>query len=178
MVMEKLTTLWDSYMSWESLCWKFLSTELLYSQQGYEIKDEWNVYSKLNYINLPIMLKAYPSKTSSWGGTTNRLAVISRMAKKVCLVVLKNMILITLTGEWTLKGFKTNSGISLGVQLPLRSWDLYDEGKAQNRVWQFSVGFDLCCYLMDELFVSKELWKGFIFVLIIDFFETTFLIKV
>ena len=40
-------------------------------------------------------------------------------------------------------GFKTNSGISLGVRYHLGLGDLYDEGKAQNRVWHFSVGFDL-----------------------------------
>lgn len=40
-------------------------------------------------------------------------------------------------------GFKTNFGISLGVRYHLGLGDLYDEGKARNRVWQFSVGFDL-----------------------------------
>jgi hypothetical protein len=40
-------------------------------------------------------------------------------------------------------GLKFDSGISLGVRYHLGLGDLYDEGKAQNRVLQFSVGFDL-----------------------------------
>ena len=40
-------------------------------------------------------------------------------------------------------GLKFDSGRSLGVYYHLRLGDLYDDGKAQNRVLQFSVGFDL-----------------------------------
>jgi hypothetical protein len=39
-------------------------------------------------------------------------------------------------------GFKTDSGISLGVRYHGLG-DLYDQGRSHNRVWQFSVGFDL-----------------------------------
>jgi opacity protein-like surface antigen len=39
-----------------------IQPELLYSQQGYEIKDANGFTQKLDYINLPILLKAYPSK--------------------------------------------------------------------------------------------------------------------
>jgi hypothetical protein len=37
-------------------------------------------------------------------------------------------------------GFKTDSGISLGVRYHLGLGDLYDQGRSHNRVWQFSVG--------------------------------------
>jgi hypothetical protein len=40
-------------------------------------------------------------------------------------------------------GFKTDSGISFGARYHLGLGDLYDNGKAYNRVWQFSIGFDL-----------------------------------
>lgn len=40
-------------------------------------------------------------------------------------------------------GFKTDSGISLGVRYHLGLGDLYNEGRAQNRVLQFSLSFDL-----------------------------------
>jgi len=58
---------------------------------------------------------------------------------------LKNIfVLIYLVGGFNLGGgFKTDSGISLGVRYHLGMGDLYDEGKAQNRVWHFSIGFDL-----------------------------------
>jgi hypothetical protein len=34
-----------------------IQPELLYSQQGYEIKDANGTFTKLDYINLPILLK-------------------------------------------------------------------------------------------------------------------------
>jgi hypothetical protein len=49
-------------MASHSLVKLFYPTELLYSQQGYEIKDANGTFTKLDYINLPILLKAYPSK--------------------------------------------------------------------------------------------------------------------
>jgi hypothetical protein len=42
-----------------------IQPELLYSQQGYKITNSSGTFTqKLDYINLPIMLKAYPSKIS------------------------------------------------------------------------------------------------------------------
>ena len=40
-------------------------------------------------------------------------------------------------------GFKFDSNISIGVRYHLGLVDIYDEGKPQNRVWQFSIAFDL-----------------------------------
>jgi hypothetical protein len=46
----------------------------LYSQQGYEVKMVmWLSLKELDYINLPMMLKAYPSKTFFfWSWSANR----------------------------------------------------------------------------------------------------------
>jgi len=47
--------------------------------------------------------------------------------------------------DWGLNfggGFKTNSGVSLGVRYHLGLNDIYDEDKPKNRVWQFYIGFD------------------------------------
>jgi hypothetical protein len=45
----------------------FIQPELLYSQQGYKITNSSGTFTqKLDYINLPIMLKAYPSKKISF----------------------------------------------------------------------------------------------------------------
>jgi hypothetical protein len=59
----------------------------------------------------------------------------------VCLVVLRNT--DPNNFDWGMNfggGFKTDSGISLGVRYHLGLGDLYDQGRSHNRVWQFSVG--------------------------------------
>jgi hypothetical protein len=61
-----------------SLVKAFYQPELLYSQQGYEIKDANGTFTKLDYINLPILLKAYPSKISLEAGPQIGLAISKR----------------------------------------------------------------------------------------------------
>ena len=40
-----------------------LQAELLYSQQGYQLKDDASTFTqKLDYINLPVLLKLYPTR--------------------------------------------------------------------------------------------------------------------
>jgi hypothetical protein len=123
-----------------------IQPELMYSQQGYEIKDGGGTFTqKLNYINFPVMLKAYPSEN-----------FFLEAGPQIGLAISHKEEYDGLFGgsreydpnnfDWGINfggGFKTNSGISLGVRYHLGLGDLYDEGKAQNRVWQFSVGFDL-----------------------------------
>jgi hypothetical protein len=125
-----------------------IQPELMYSQQGFEEKDgngDVVFTQKLNYINLPVMLKAYPSKNFFLEAGPQIGLAISHKEEYNGLI----------SGsserdpnnfDWGMNfggGFKTNSGISLGVRYHLGLGDLYDEGKAQNRVWHFSVGFDL-----------------------------------
>lgn len=123
-----------------------IQPELMYSQQGYEIKDANGTFTqKLDYINLPVMLKAYPSKNFFLeAGPQIGLAISNKE-------VYEGFINGTTEREpnnfdWGMNfggGFKTDSGISLGVRYHLGLGDLYDDNKAHNRVWQFSVGFDL-----------------------------------
>jgi hypothetical protein len=54
----------------------------------------------------------------------------------VCLVVLRNTILNNFLVE-VLNGFWHACRYHIGLG------DLYDQGRSHNRVWQFSVGFDL-----------------------------------
>lgn len=123
-----------------------IQPELLYSQQGYEIKDANGTFTqKLNYINLPIMLKAYPSKNFFLEAGSQIGLAISHKEEYDGLFS-SSQEYDPNNFDWGMNfggGFKTNSGISLGVRYHLGLGDLYDEGKAQNRVWQFSVGFDL-----------------------------------
>lgn len=123
-----------------------IQPELMYSQQGYEIKDANGTFTqKLNYINLPLMLKAYPSKNFFLeAGPQIGLAITHK--EEYDGFISGSEEFEPNNFDWGMNfggGIKTNSGISLGVRYHLGLGDLYDSDKAFNRVWQFSVGFDL-----------------------------------
>ena len=123
-----------------------IQPELIYSQQGYVIRDGNGTFTqKLNYINLPLMLKAYPSQNFFLeAGPQIGLAVLHKEEYDGLFSTTQEY--DPNSFDWGLNfggGFKTDSGISLGVRYHLGLGDLYDEGKAYNRVWQFSLGFDL-----------------------------------
>lgn len=124
-----------------------IQPELMYSQQGYQIKNGNTTFTqKLDYINLPIMFKAYPSKN-----------FFIELGPQIGLAISHKEVyegFITTTQEYDPNkfdygvnfgaGFKTGAGISLGVRYHLGLGDLYDSNdKAFNRVVQFSLGFDL-----------------------------------
>ena len=123
-----------------------IQPELMYSQQGYEITNSSGTFTqKLDYINLPLMLKAYPSKNFFLeAGPQIGLAVSHK--EEYDGLFSSSQEYDPNNFDWGVNfggGFKTDSGISLGVRYHLGLGDLYDEGKAQNRVFQFSLGFDL-----------------------------------
>lgn len=123
-----------------------IQPELLYSQQGYVITDSNGTFTqKLNYINLPLMLKAYPSQNFFLeAGPQIGLAVSHKEEYDGLFSTSQEY--DPNSFDWGMNfgaGFKTDSGISLGVRYHLGLGDLYDENKAYNRVWQFSLGFDL-----------------------------------
>jgi hypothetical protein len=123
-----------------------IQPELMYSQQGYEIKDANGTFTqKLDYINLPLMLKAYPSKNFFLeAGPQIGLAISNKEAYEGLFNSSQQY--DPNNFDWGMNfggGFKTDSGISLGVRYHLGLGDLYDTNRAHNRVWQFSVGFDL-----------------------------------
>lgn len=123
-----------------------IQPELLYSQQGYQIKDSNGTFTqKLDYINLPVMLKLYPSRNFFLeAGPQIGLAISD---KDVYEGVFNSTTVYEPNNfDWGMNlggGFKTNSGISLGARYHVGLGDLYDSGKAHNRVLQFSVGFNL-----------------------------------
>ncbi|MFV5695392.1 porin family protein [Flavobacterium sp. LB3P122] len=123
-----------------------IQPELSYSQQGYVITNSNGTFTqKLNYINLPLMLKAYPSQNFFLeAGPQIGLAVSHK--EEYDGLFSSSQQYDPNSFDWGVNfggGFKTDSGVSLGVRYHLGLGDLYDDGKAQNRVWQFSVGFDL-----------------------------------
>jgi len=125
-----------------------LQVELLYSQQGYELQDGGGTFTqKLDYLNLPLMLKLYPDR-----------AFFLEVGPQIGLAVShkeefdSNFGLFDTSQEfnpqnfdWGMNfgtGFKTESGVSLGVRYHLGLGSVYDEGNPKNRVLQFSIGFD------------------------------------
>lgn len=125
-----------------------LQIELVYSQQGYELKDNSGTFTqKLNYINLPLLLKIYPSQNFFLEAGPQVGYAISHKEEFD-----SNFGLFDTTQEfepnnfdWGVNfggGFKTDSGISLGARYHLGLGSVYDEGSPSNRVWQFSLGLD------------------------------------
>ncbi|MGZ9676233.1 porin family protein [Flavobacterium sp. GNP001] len=123
-----------------------IQPELLYSQQGYTLTNSNGTFTqKLDYINLPIMLKAYPSKNLFLEAGPQIGLAISHKEEYDGLFS-GSQEYDPNNFDWGLNfggGLKFDSGINLGVRYHLGLGDLYDEGKAQNRVLQFSIGFDL-----------------------------------
>jgi len=125
-----------------------LQLELLYSQQGYEISDGGGTYTqKLNYINLPLMLKAYPSDNFFLeAGPQVGYAITHKEEFDSSFSLFDTSQEFNPSSfDWGVNfggGFKTDTGVSFGVRYHLGLGDIYDEGKPKNRVWQFSIGFD------------------------------------
>ncbi len=123
--------------------------ELIYSQQGYEISNSSGKFTqKLNYINLPLMFKAYPDNNFFLeAGSQIGLAISHKEEFDSGFNIFDTSNEFDPSSfDWGFNfggGFKTNSGISFGVRYHLGLGDIYDEGAAKNRVWQFSLGFDL-----------------------------------
>lgn len=125
-----------------------LQLEVLYSQQGYEIKGNGGTFTqKLDYINLPLMFKMYPDDNFFLEvGPQVGLAISHKEEFD------SGFDLFDIEQEFDPNsfdygvnfggGFKTDSGVSLGVRYHLGLGDIYDEGSPKNRIWQFSLGFD------------------------------------
>ncbi|WP_414655391.1 porin family protein [Flavobacterium azizsancarii] len=123
-----------------------IQLELLYSQQGYKITNTNRTFTqKLDYINAPIMLKVYPSK-NFFLETGPQIGLAVSHKEEYDGFFNSSQEYEPNSFDWGLNfggGFKTNSGVSLGARYHLGLGDLYDQQKAQNRVWQFYMGFDL-----------------------------------
>ena len=125
-----------------------LQVEFLYSQQGYEIKNNSGTFTqKLDYINLPLMFKVYPDNNFFLEvGPQVGLAISHKETFDSSFNLFDTSQEFEPNNfDWGFNfggGFKTDSGVSLGVRYHLGLGDVYDEGSPKNRVWQFSIGFD------------------------------------
>lgn len=120
--------------------------ELLYSQQGYELKDSSGTFTqKLDYINLPLLLKIYPSNNFFLEAGPQIGYAISHKEEFDSSLFNTSQEFDPESFDYGVNfgaGFKTDSGVSFGVRYHLGLGDIYDEGSPQNRVWQFALGFD------------------------------------
>jgi hypothetical protein len=134
----------------ESYFGKYFSIqpEIIYSQQGYKIIDEDGTYTqKLDYINVPLMLKLYPVKSFFIEAGPQIGFSISHKE-----TFDSGFILYDTSDEfepsnfdWGVNlgaGFKSDGGISLGARYHVGQSDIYDQDKPKNRVWQLYVGLE------------------------------------
>ncbi|OYX26013.1 MAG: hypothetical protein B7Z06_06390 [Flavobacteriales bacterium 32-35-8] len=125
-----------------------LQIEVLYSQQGYELRDDSGTFTqKLDYINVPLLLKLYPDENFFLEvGPQVGLAISHKEEFDSSFNLFDTSQEFEPDNfDWGLNlgaGFKTGSGVSLGVRYHLGLGSVYDEGHPKNRVWLFSLGFD------------------------------------
>ncbi|QOD59794.1 PorT family protein [Polaribacter haliotis] len=125
-----------------------IQPEIIYSQQGYKIVDDSGTYTqKLDYINIPLMLKLYPIKSFFLEAGPQIGFSISHKETFDSGFVLydtseefepKNF-------DWGVNlgaGFKSDAGVSLGARYHIGQNDIYDQDKPKNRVWQIYLGFE------------------------------------
>tara|TARA_R110002073_G_scaffold139232_2_gene289413 strand:- start:198437 stop:199033 length:597 start_codon:yes stop_codon:yes gene_type:complete len=134
----------------ESFISKALSIqpELMYSQQGYEIKNSNGTFTqKLNYINVPLMFKGYLAKTFFIeAGPQIGLAISHKEEFDSGFDLFDTSQEFEPNNfDWGVNfgiGFKTENGVTFSTRYHFGLGDVYDDGKPSNRVWQFSMGFD------------------------------------
>ena len=134
----------------ESYIGKYFSIqpEILYSQQGYKIIDDNGTYTqKLDYINIPLMLKLYPVKSFFLeAGPQIGFSISHKETFDSGFVLYDTSKEFEPSNlDWGVNlgaGFKSDSGVSLGARYHLGQSDIYDEDKPKNRVWQIYLGFE------------------------------------
>ncbi len=135
----------------ESYIGNYLSIqpEIMYSKQGYKIIDQSGTYTqKLDYINVPLMLKLYPVKSFFLeAGPQIGFSISHKETFDSGFILYDTEKEFEPNNfDWGVNvgaGFKSDSGLSLGVRYHLGQNDIYDEDKPKNRVWQLYVALEL-----------------------------------
>ena len=134
----------------ESYIGKYLTIqpEILYSKQGYTIIDDNGTYTqKLDYINVPLMLKLYPVKSFFIeAGPQIGFSISHKETFDAGFILYDTSQEFEPSNfDWGINvgtGFKSDGGVSLGVRYHLGQSDVYDQDKPKNRVWQLYLGFE------------------------------------
>jgi hypothetical protein len=134
----------------ESYIGKYVSIqpEILYSKQGYKIIDDNGTYTqKLDYINIPLMLKLYPVKSFFLeAGPQIGFSISHKETFDSGFVLYDTSKEFEPSNfDWGINlgaGFKSDAGVSLGARYHIGQNDIYDQDKPKNRVWQIYLGFE------------------------------------
>lgn len=131
----------------ESSLNNFLSIEtgLTYSQQGYKIENSnYSLTQKIDYINLPLMLKLYPAKAFYLEAGPQIGYVISHKEELETYVLNTTNTYEPNSLDWGVNfgtGFKSETGIILGARYHYGLGKIHDETNYYNNVLQLSLGF-------------------------------------
>jgi len=125
-----------------------IQPEILYSKQGYKIIDNSGTYTqKLDYLNIPVMLKLYPVKSFFLeAGPQIGFSISHKETFDSGFILYDTSKEFEPSNfDWGINlgtGFKSDAGVSLGVRYHIGQSDIYNEDKPKNRVWQIYLGFD------------------------------------
>lgn len=125
-----------------------IQPEILYSQQGYKIIDKNGTYTqKLDYINIPLMLKMYPVKSFFLeAGPQIGFSISHKETFDSGFILYDTSKEFNPSNfDWGVNlgaGFKSDAGISLGARYHIGQSDIYNQDKPKNRVWQIYIGFE------------------------------------
>jgi hypothetical protein len=134
----------------ESYLGKYISIqpEVLYSQQGYKRTDDnGTLTQKLDYLNIPLMLKLYPVKSFFIeAGPQVGFSIAHKETYDSDFILGDTSAELEPSNfDWGVNlgvGFKSDAGLSLGARYHIGQSDIYDENKPKNRVWQVYVAFE------------------------------------
>tara|TARA_B110000208_G_scaffold38942_1_gene51522 strand:+ start:10226 stop:10789 length:564 start_codon:yes stop_codon:yes gene_type:complete len=135
----------------ESYIGKYFSVqpEIIYSQQGYKITNEEGTFTqKIEYVNIPLMVKFYPVKSFFLEAGPQVGFSISHKETydSEGLFGDTSEELDPSSFDWGINlgaGFKSDVGLSIGARYHQGQKDIYDEKKPKNEVWQLYIGFEL-----------------------------------
>lgn len=123
-----------------------IQTELLYSQQGYKIEtNNGDFTQKLDYLNLPVMFKGYLSD-NFYLEAGPQIGIAVSHTEEIDTDFFDTSDEVTPNDfDWGANvgtGFKTDSGLNIGVRYYFGLNNVYDEDDQRNRVLQVSLGYD------------------------------------
>lgn len=122
-----------------------LQMELTYSQQGYIVENSnFKLTQKIDYLNVPLMLKLYPTKTFYLEAGPQIGYVISHKENIDTFIGGSNSNFDPQSLDWGANvglGFKSETGLILGARYHYGLGKLYEESNEFNDVLQISLGF-------------------------------------
>ncbi|MDP2069508.1 MAG: porin family protein [Lutibacter sp.] len=123
-----------------------IQTELTYSQQGYQFENSsYRLTQKIDYINLPLMLKLYPTNVFYLEAGPQIGYAISHKEEVETFGLSSTNTYEPNSFDWGMNfgvGFKSEMGVVLGARYHYGLGKIYDETSYYNNVLQFSLGFE------------------------------------